>query len=228
MIVVTGAGRGLGAAVVERLRADGEEVVGVSRSAEEGSEGSADLRRCDVSRAEEVESLARALRREGRPVTGLVNAAGIASMNLALMMPAGTARALVETNLLGTIYCCQQLVPLLVRQGGGAVVNFSTIAVALGLRGESVYAASKAGVEGFTRAFAREVAGLGVRVNCVAPGPVATDLLAGVPEEAIEEVIARQVLPRAFAPAEVADLVAYLLSPRAQALSGTVLPVGGV
>ena len=225
MIVVTGASRGLGAAVVERLRADGEAVLGVSRQPAEESAG---LRRCDVSRAEEVEALAGDLRREKHPVTGLVNAAGIASMNLALMMPATTARELVATNLLGTIYSCQQLVPLMVRQGGGAVVNFSTIAVALGLRGESVYAASKAGVEGFTRAFAREVSGLGVRVNCVAPGPVATDLLAGVPEEALEEVIARQVLPRAFAPEEVADLVAYLLSQRSQALSGLVLPVGGV
>lgn len=148
-------------------------------------------------------------------------------MNLAMTTPASTVQRIVQTNLIGTIFTCQAFAPLVVRAGGGAIVTFSSIAVALGLKGESVYAASKAGVEAFTRAFAREVSGHGVRVNCIAPGPIPTDLTRGVPEESIANVIARQVIPVQFTPGAICDLVELLLDPRASSLAGIVLPVGG-
>ena len=225
MIVVTGASRGLGKAITDRLRERGTEVLGLARKVDDSSEG---LRQCDVSDAEAVKKVATALRKEKREVSGLVNAAGIASMNLALTTPAASVQRILQTNLMGTIFCCQQFAPLMVRGRAGSIVNFSTIAVALGLKGESVYVASKAGVEGFSRAFAREVAGLGVRVNCVAPGPIRTDLLQGVSDEQIDRILAEQVIPKAFAPEDVADLVEFLLGPQSASLSGEVLHVGGV
>ena len=210
MIVVTGASRGLGRAIADRLVLRGHEVLGLAR-------GVADLpfeaRRCDVSAHDEVKQVAQAIKASGRKVEGLINAAGIASMNLALTTPPDVARRIVETNLLGTIYCCQLFGPLMVRNKAGAIVNFSTIAVALGLSGESVYAASKAGVEAFTRAFAREMSAFNINVNCIAPGPIATDLLKGVSAAQISAIVSRQIIQRQFGPDSVADLVELLFNP---------------
>jgi 3-oxoacyl-[acyl-carrier protein] reductase len=174
-----------------------------------------------------VKAIARTLAKQGQAVSGLVNAAGIASMNLALMTPPDVSQRIIATNLLGTIYCCQCFAPLLIRRKQGAIINFSTIAVALGLKGESIYAASKAGVEGFSRAFAREVADFNITVNCIAPGPIATDLLKGVTAEQIATIVSQQIIGRQFAPDAVCDLVELLLDRRSGALSGQVLHVGG-
>jgi 3-oxoacyl-[acyl-carrier protein] reductase len=148
-------------------------------------------------------------------------------MNLAVTTPPATAQAIVATNLLGTIYMCQAFAPLMMRRKSGRIVNFSTIAVALGLKGESVYAASKAGVEAFSRAFAREVADFSIAVNCVAPGPIATDLLRGVSANQIAEIVKRQIQPRQMAAADVCDVVELLLDPRSASLTGQVFHVGG-
>jgi 3-oxoacyl-[acyl-carrier protein] reductase len=123
---------------------------------------------------------------------------------------------------------CQAFAPLLIRAGGGSIVNFSTIAVALGLQGESAYAASKAGVETFSRTLARELAGHGITVNCVAPGPIATDLLKGVSQDQIDRITDRQIIQRQFTTADVCDVVEVLLDSRSKSLTGQVLHVGGV
>ena len=116
----------------------------------------------------------------------------------------------------------------MLRQKQGSIINFSTIAVALALKGESVYAASKAGVESFSRTFAREVASFNVRVNCIAPGPIRTDLLRGITETQIEKITAQQVVPKQFQKSDVCDLVELLIDEKASSLSGQVLSVGGV
>ena len=224
MIIVTGASRGLGRAVAERLISSGREVLSLSRTSE-GVPG--DSVTCDVSDYEAVKAVAQSLRKEKREIEGLVNAAGIASMNLAVTTPPSMTQKLIQTNLAGTIHCCQLFAPLMIRKKAGSIINFSTIAVTLGLKGESIYAASKAGVEGFSRAFAREMADFDIRVNCVAPGPIKTDLLKGVSDEQIDAIVAQQILPKLFLPDDVADLCEFLLGPQSQSLSGQVLKVGG-
>ena len=224
MIIVTGASRGLGRSVAERLISSGREVLSLSRTSE-GAPG--DSVTCDVSDYEAVKTVAQSLRKEKREIEGLVNAAGIASMNLAVTTPPSMTQKLIQTNLAGTIHCCQLFAPLMIRKKAGSIINFSTIAVTLGLKGESIYAASKAGVEGFSRAFAREMADFDIRVNCVAPGPIKTDLLKGVSEEQIDAIVAQQILPKLFLPDDVADLCEFLLGPQSQSLSGQVLKVGG-
>ena len=138
------------------------------------------------------------------------------------------AQEIIHTNLLGTIYACQQFAPLMMRHKQGTIINFSTIAVALGLKGESIYAASKAGVEGFSKAFAREMADFNIRVNCIARRPIQTDLLKGVSAKQIAHVVSQQIIPKQFTPEAVAELVEILLDDRSHALSGQVLHVGGV
>jgi len=224
MILVTGASRGLGRAICERLAGRGTEVLGVSRSTERLPFRSVS---CDVSSYKSVKDLIRGLKREGTAISGLINAAGIASMNLAVTTPSAVSQRLIQVNLLGTIYCCQLAAPMMARQRKGVIINFSTIAVSLGLKGESVYVASKAGVEGFSRTFAREMADFNVNVNCISPGPIHTGLLKGITPTQIADVINRQIIPKQFTPDDVSDLVELLLDPRASALSGQVLQVGG-
>lgn len=225
MIIVTGASRGLGRAIAGRLISREHTVFGLARDVKDLP---FEALACDVGSYEQVRAVAQALRRRGEPVDGLINAAGIASMNLALATPAAVSRQIIQTNLLGTIHCCQLFGPLIIRNKAGSIVNFSTIAVALGLKGESIYAASKAGVEGFSRAFAREMSDFSVTVNCIAPGPIDTGLLRGVSRSQIADIVARQVITRQFTPDEVCDVVEMLLSPQSRSLSGEVLHIGGV
>ncbi len=225
MIVVTGASKGLGRAICERLKSKNIEVFGLARDV---SDLSFPGMSCDVSSYKEVKSIAQHLKREGINVDGLINAAGIASMNLAITTPPEVSERIIRTNLLGTIFCCQIFAPFLIRNKIGNIINFSTIAVALGLKGESVYAASKAGVEGFTRSFAREMADFSVNVNCIAPGPIDTNLLKGLTASQIAKIIAQQIIPRQYTPDTISDLVELLLDKRSASLSGQVLHVGGV
>jgi len=223
-VIITGASRGLGAAIAERLISNGNDVFGIARNADQLLYDSVS---CDVSSYESLKAVAKRLRQEKREITGLVNAAGIAAMNLALTTTEASTQKILQTNLAGTIYCCQHFAPLMIRRGAGAIINFSTIAVAIGLKGESIYAASKAGVEGFSRSFAREVSDFGLRVNCIAPGPIDTDLLNGVSDEQIQRIVAQQVITTQHTKDDICDLIEVLLDPRSNSLSGQVLHVGG-
>lgn len=225
MIIVTGASRGLGQAITERLIERGEEVVGLARNTS-GLEIKAI--KCDVSDYTSVKNASKEVKRMKKPVKAFINAAGVASMNMAVTTDQSTVQKLIQTNLVGTIYCCQLFAPILLRQKQGSFINFSTIAVALALKGESVYAASKAGVESFSRTFAREMADFNVRVNCIAPGPIRTDLLRGITDAQIEKITSQQVIQKKFQKSDVCDLVELLLDAKATSLSGHVLNVGGV
>ena len=225
MIIVTGASRGLGQAIAERLIEKGEDVIGLARSV---SGISIHAIECDVSDYTSVKNASREIKRMKKPVKAFINAAGVASMNMAVTTDESTVQRLIQTNLVGTIYCCQLFAPIMLRQKHGSFINFSTIAVALSLKGESVYAASKAGVESFSRTFAREMADFNVRVNCIAPGPIRTDLLRGITDTQIEKITSQQVIPKQFQKSDVCDLVELLLDEKAASLSGQVLNLGGV
>jgi 3-oxoacyl-[acyl-carrier protein] reductase len=225
MIVVTGASKGLGKAICNRLISKNIPVLGLARNVDGISFPSME---CDVSSYDEVKKVVQQLKKDKVNVLALINAAGIASMNLAITTPPKISQNIIHTNLLGTIYCCQLIAPLMLRNRIGSIINFSTIAVALGLKGESIYAASKAGVEGFTRSFAREMADFNVRVNCIAPGPINTNMLNGITSEQIERIVSQQIIPKQFTSDSVSDLIEILLDERCQSLSGQILHVGGV
>jgi len=225
VIIVTGASRGLGQAITERLIERGEEVIGLARNT---SGLNINAIECDVSDYASVKNASKEVKRMKKPVKAFINAAGVASMNMAVTTDESTVQKLIQTNLVGTIYCCQLFAPIMLRQKQGSFINFSTIAVALALKGESVYAASKAGVESFSRTFAREMADFNVRVNCIAPGPIRTDLLRGITDAQIGKITSQQVIQKQFQKSDVCDLVELLLDEKATSLSGQVLNVGGV
>ena len=225
MVIVTGVSRGLGQAIAQRLVERGEEVLGLARNT---SGVKIKAIECDVSDYASVKNASKEVKRMKKPVKAFINAAGVASMNIAVTTDESTVQKVIQTNLVGTIYCCQLFAPIMLRQKRGSFINFSTIAVALALKGESVYAASKAGVESFSRTFAREMADFNVRVNCIAPGPIRTDLLRGITDAQIEKITSQQVIQKKFEKSDVCDLVELLLDEKASSLSGQVLNVGGV
>lgn len=223
-VIVTGASRGLGRHCAEQLHAGGYRVVGLGRSSVD--DAPFEMRTADVTDPASIAASLGDLSRDAG-VYALINAAGIASMNLVVTTPPDTVRRIIETNLLGTIYCCQQIAPALIKRGNGRIINFSTLGVPLAIKGEAVYIASKAGVEGFSRAFAREMAPHGVTVNTVAPGPIDTALIAKVPKDKVEAVVSRQIIQRQALPADVWNIISLLLSPASSMISGETIHVGG-
>ena len=132
MIIITGASRGLGQAITERLIERGEEVIGLARN----TRGlKINVIECDVSDYASVKNASKEVKRMKKPVKAFINAAGVASMNMAVTTDESTVQKLIQTNLVGTIYCCQLFAPIMLRQKQGSFINFSTIAVALALKG---------------------------------------------------------------------------------------------
>jgi len=223
-IIVTGASRGLGRYCADELHRRGYRVIGLGRTG--ARDAAFEMRTGDVSDPDSIASALADLRRDPS-VYGLVNAAGIASMNLVVTTPAETVRRIIETNLLGTIFCCKQVAPALIKRGAGRIINFSTLGVPLAIKGEAIYIASKAGVEGFSRAFAREMSPHGVTVNTIAPGPIATALIAKVPKASVEAVVRQQIIQKQGEPEDILNILSFLLSPESSMISGQTINVGG-
>lgn len=223
-VIVTGASRGLGRHCAMSLHERGYRVIGISRSAK--SDTPYEIRSADVSDSSSLSKALGDLKRD-KSVYALVNAAGIASMNLVITTPAETVQKIINTNLVGTILACQLVAPAMIRRGSGRIINFSTLGVPLAIKGEAIYIASKAGVEGFSRAFAREMSPHGVTVNTIAPGPIDTALIEKVPRDKIDAVVSRQIIERQAEPADVWNIVSLLLSPESSMISGETIHVGG-
>lgn len=229
--IVTGGARGIGAATASLFRSEGARVeiwdADGEHPAAEDDEGIT-CRTVDVSDTGSVEAaLEELISRTGVPDI-LVNNAGIISDGFASELSDEDWRRVIEVNLTGTFIPCRALIPHLRERGCGTITNTSSIS-ALGNRGQSNYAASKAGVIGLTRTLAQELAGDSVRVNCVAPGAIETEMFDAVPEKVKEKFIRRIPLGRLGSPADVARLHLFLASDEASYMTGqTVFCDGGI
>jgi 3-oxoacyl-[acyl-carrier protein] reductase len=224
LIAVSGAGGGLGRHIAVRAMKEGYRVAGFSRSRPKDDPGFP-LTIGDVADHGAVTAFFRSLRDE--PLWGIVNAAGLASMNLLFTTPPATLARILEVNLLGVMHCCAEGGKALVRGQAGRIINFSSIAVPLALTGESAYAASKSGVETFTRCLARELAPSNITANVISPGPIATGMLKGLTREQIDAVVQRQVVRRMAGPEDVWNLARFLLDEGSSMISGEVISLGG-
>jgi 3-oxoacyl-[acyl-carrier protein] reductase len=158
----------------------------------------------------------------------VINNAGAAAMNHVLLTPVSTVKRLLNANMISTFLVSREAAKLMRKRGFGRIVNFSSAAVPLHLSGEAAYVASKSAVVGLSQVMARELVEFGITVNVVGPGPTATDLIRGVPDEKLELLIGSLPLKRLSTFEDIGNVVDFFLRPESSAITGQVIYLGGV
>lgn len=235
--IVTGGGRGIGRAVAERLAGAGAKIAIVYRGNAEAAEESARLVesagsevatfKANVADSEEVKDTFKKVQDAFGSVDILVNNAGITRDNLMLRMKDDEFDDVVETNLRGTYLCTRAALRPMVRARYGRIVNISSVVGLMGNAGQANYAASKAGIIGFTKSVAREVAERGITANSVTPGYIETDITGELPDDIQRQILDQIPSGRFGRPEEVAEVVAFLAGERAAYITGQTLGVDG-
>jgi 3-oxoacyl-[acyl-carrier protein] reductase len=235
-VIVTGGSRGLGLGIARKLVSSGFHVTAIARTeseeltaamyeAQQSDPESLRFVPFDLGQIEGIPELVKKLRRDFGPIYGLVNNAGISTDGVLALTPTHDIEQLVRLNTISPMVLTKYVVRLMMADGGGRIVNISSIIAFTGYSGLSVYAATKASLLGFTRSLAREVGRAGVNVNAVAPGFVNTEMTKSMKEEDRQRVERRSALKRLVDVEDVANAVDFLLSDASRNMTGTVMTV---
>ena len=230
--VITGAGQGLGRAIANRLHQDGWSIIAVDKNPETVNRTASEVGGlaivCDVSDRQAVMDMGTEVAEHSQDVAALVNNAGIWRYSGLLDMTEQDAREVLDTNLLGTIWCSQAIVPLMQSHGRGAIVNFSSVASIMSAAGVGIYPASKSAIETITRQTALEFAPDGIRANAVAPGMIVTESTAPNYEGEMRTIRSQMIPMREVGEPEViADVVSFLVSNDSRYVSGQLMAIDG-
>ena len=233
--VVTGGSRGIGREICLELARRGADVAFLYAGNAEAAEQTLSLLReysvraeayqCDVSDASAVREVFKTLLAAFGRADILVNNAGVTRDKLAMLMKEEDFERVLAVNLQGAFYCAKQVIPVMVKQRSGKIINISSVSGLMGNAGQCNYSASKAGLIGLTKSLARELAPRGITCNAVAPGFVETDMTASLAEN--NPLLEQIPLKRFASPAEVARLVAFLASPDADYITGETIRIDG-
>ena len=233
-IIVTGASRGIGLGIAAALVAEGHAVIAIARRASEALDaamaakdggGTLHFQPYDLDGLDGIPDLVRSLRKAHGPIWGLVNNAGLGTEGVLATMPTVDIERLVRLNTLAPMIMTKHVVRSMMSSGEGRIVNMASIIASTGYSGLSVYAATKASMIGFTRSLAREIGGLGITVNAVAPGFVDTEMTAGMGDTQRETIARRSALKRLPGIDDVAHAVSFLMSDKARNMTGTVMTI---
>jgi 3-oxoacyl-[acyl-carrier protein] reductase len=230
---VTGSTRGIGLAIARALHAAGAKVAIVGRDQARAEQVAGGLGEravgvaCDVADGTQVEAAIAAAEKALGPIDVLVNNAGLTRDNILLRLSDADWDAVLDANLKGAFHTSRAVIKGMMKRRAGRIVNITSIVGLTGNKGQANYAASKAGLIGFTKSVAKEYASRGVLVNCVAPGFIETDMTAALPDEARASLLQDIALGRLGRPEDVAGAVLFLASDLAGYVTGQVLVVDG-
>ncbi|HEY7502837.1 MAG TPA: 3-oxoacyl-[acyl-carrier-protein] reductase [Gemmatimonadales bacterium] len=230
---VTGSTRGIGLAIAHAFYGAGAKVAVVGRDAERAKSVAAELGDratgvgCDVAVAEQVEAAITAAEAALGPVDILVNNAGLTRDNVLLRLTDADWDAVLDANLKGAFHTTRVAVKGMMKRRSGRIINVTSVVGLSGNKGQANYAASKAGLIGFTKSVAKEYAGRGILANCIAPGYIETDMTSGLPEAAKATLLQGIALGRLGRPEDVAGTALFLASDLASYITGQVLVVDG-
>lgn len=234
-VIVTGGSRGLGLQMARVLAGAGYRVIAVARRESEelkaaiaaapGGGGAIAFRACDLSDLTQLAPLVRAVRTEFGPIYGLVNNAGLGTSGVLGIMKTDDIERLVRLNTLSPLLLTKSVVRSMMTERAGRIINISSIVASTGYSGLSVYSATKAALVGFTRSLARELGGLNITVNAIAPGFIATEMTGELGEADRDKIARRSALKRMAEAIDVARSVEFLMGESGRNITGTVITV---
>ena len=228
IIVITGTSKGIGQALANYYLENGEIVIGCSRN--EASINHENYRHfyLEVNDEKAVIKMIRVIKKEFGKIDILLNNAGMASMNHILTTTVPSVEKIFATNFLGTFIFTREVSKVMMKQKYGRIVNYTTVASALRLEGEAIYAASKAAIENFTQTSAKELAPFNITVNAIGPTPVQTDLIKAVPKDKIDELLAKQAIKRFGQFDDIKNVIDFFISKKSDFITGQIIYLGGV
>ncbi|MCT4605427.1 MAG: SDR family oxidoreductase [Marinisporobacter sp.] len=228
VMLITGTRKGIGKFLVNYYMNKGYKIIGCSRSALDEKINHYKHYIVDVTDEKEVSKMIKEIKQKYKRLDIVVNNAGVAAMNHFLLTPTKTVEQIMNTNFIGTFNICREAGKLMAIQKYGRIVNFTTVAVALNIEGESIYAASKNAVGTFTKVIAKELAKYNITCNAVGPSPIDTDLIRSVPKEKIDKLIENMSIKRFGKFEDVANVIDFFIKKQSDYITGQVIYLGGV
>lgn len=229
--IITGGAAGIGAATAQKFVAEGAQVVIWDMNAERGEQFAKELNitfdKVNTAKYDEIEVAAKKVFEKFGRIDILVNNAGITRDSTLKKMTPELWQQVIDVNLTGVFYCTKVVSEYMLQNGWGRILNASSVVALYGNFGQTNYTATKSGLIGMTKTLARELGRKGITVNCVAPGFIATEMVAAMPENVLDAMKAKVPVGRLGEPSEIASAYAFLASDEAAYINGTVLSVDG-